>query len=309
MDCVDYLKNNKNCLNYLKDIFKNKKNFIFKINTKNPDYILYDVFGCEHNNPKYNNSIKIAEYSENIIPDFNEADYVLSQAHFSYLDRYFKYPSFIYQLNILNKSYFLIYINIDIKQIRKSILKQPIRTKFCAAVISNNISSDLFRLNFIKQLNKYKKVDMGGFVYNNVGGKVNNKIEFLSSYKFCIAMENTDGDGYISEKIIEAFAGGTIPIYYGDYMIDEYINKRAYILIKSEKDINKKIEYIKKIDNDNKLYKSILSEKIFLYNDITKRTENERKKFFYNIFEQEKNLSKRVDSNNINLNCMLKSKK
>ena len=148
---------------------------------------------------------------------------------------------------------------------------------------------------------------MGGFVYNNVGGKVKNKIEFLSSYKFSIAMENTDGDGYISEKIIAAFVGGTIPIYYGDYMIDEYINKRTYILIKSEKDMNKKIEYIKKIDNDNELYKSILSEKIFLYNDITKNTERERKKFFYNIFEQEKNLSKRVDSNNINLNCMIKS--
>ena len=56
-------------------------------------------------------------------------------------------------------------------------------------------------------------------------------------------LENTDGDGYISEKIIEAFVGGTIPIYYGDYMIDEYINKRAYILIKSEKDIIKKRIY------------------------------------------------------------------
>ena len=221
MDCVDYLKNNKNCINYLKDIFK-KKNFVFKRNTKNPDYILYDAFGYEHNNPKYNNSIKIADYSENIFPDFNEADYALSQAHFNYLDRYFKYPSFIYQLNILN--------NFDIKQIRKEIIKKPIKTKFCAAIISNNVSSDLFRLNFIKQLNKYKHVDMGGLVNNNVGGQVKNKIEFLSSYKFSIAMENSDGDGYISEKIIESFVGGTIPLYYGDYTVDEYINKRAYAI-------------------------------------------------------------------------------
>ncbi len=274
-----------------------KKNYIFKINTQNPDYILYDVFGCEHNNPKYINSIKIADYSENIIPDFNEADYTLSQAHFNYLDRYFKYPSFIYQLNILN--------NYNIKQIRNDVLKKPIRTKFCAAVISNNSSYSLFRLNFIKQLNKYKIVDLGGNASNNIGGLVKNKIEFLSSYKFSIAMENTDGDGYISEKIIDSFIAGTIPIYYGDYMIDEYINHKAYILIKSEKDIMEKIEYIKKIDSDKELYKSILNEKVFLYNDITEKTEHERKTFINNIFEQDKNLSKRIDNYNTNIKCMI----
>ena len=76
---------------------------------------------------------------------------------------------------------------------------------------------------------------MGGYSFNNVGGKVINKIDFLSSYKFSITMENSEGDGYISEKIIDSFIAGTIPIYYGNYMIDEYINPKAYILIKDEK--------------------------------------------------------------------------
>ena len=43
-------------------------------------------------------------------------------------------------------------------------------------------------------------------------------------------MENSEGDGYISEKIVDAFLAGTIPIYYGDYMIDEFINPKTYIL-------------------------------------------------------------------------------
>ena len=100
-----------------------------------------------------------------------------------------------------------------LNKFEKKLIKKPIRTKFCVAIISNNVSSDLFRLNFIKQLNKYKHVDMGGLVNNNVGGQVKNKIEFLSSYKFSIAMENSDWDGYINEKIIESFVGGTIPLY------------------------------------------------------------------------------------------------
>ena len=220
IDCVDFLKNSKFTIYYLQKIFA--KYYIFKITSDYPDYLIYDVFGCEHLNPKYNNSIKIAYYSENIIADFNQADYILSQAHFIYLDRYFKYPSFIWRLNHFR----ILYV---IKK-RKS-FKSLIRKKFCAAVISNNHSTDYFRLKFIKELNNYKKVDMGGYVFNNIGGTIKDKINFLSSYKFSISMENTNGDGYLSEKIIESLIAGTIPIYYGDYMIDEYINPKIYILI------------------------------------------------------------------------------
>jgi hypothetical protein len=72
---------------------------------------------------------------------------------------------------------------------------------------------------------------MGGTVGNNIRKQIINKEEFLSSYKFSIAMENSEGDGYISEKIVDSFLSGTIPIYYGDYMVDEFINPKAYILI------------------------------------------------------------------------------
>ena len=190
--------------------------------------------------------------------------------------------------------------NIDFITIRKKVLNSPIRNKFCASVISNNDSYTYFRLQFIKELNKYKKIDSGGRVFNNVGGPVKNKIHFLSSYKFSISMENSNGDGYISEKIIDAFIAGTIPIYYGDYMIDEYINPKTYILIKGENDIKNKIEYIKKLDNDYELYKSILSEKVFIYNNIYKTINEDRIRFLLNIFEQKKNLSKRIDNYRIN---------
>ena len=137
---------------------------------------------------------------------------------------------------------------------------------------------------------------MGGRAFNNIGKVVKDKIEFLSDYKFSISMENTEGDGYVSEKIIDSFIAGTIPIYYGDYMIDEYINNKAFILIKGEKDIDKKIEYIKKIDNDYELYQAILKEKIFNTNylDIIKSSQEEKLKFLSHIFIQGKINAKRV---------------
>ena len=171
----------------------------------------------------------------------------------------------------------------------------PLRTKFCAAVISNSYMAN-FRLKFINDLSKYKKVDMGGRYGNNIGGNVKDKIKFLSTYKFSIAMENSSADGYVSEKIIQSFISGTIPIYYGDYLIDEYINPKSYILIKGEKDIEEKIEYIKSIDKDDEKYRSILRENVIVDNNFTKRIDNELKLFLYNIFQQEKSKSRRIDS-------------
>jgi len=147
---------------------------------------------------------------------------------------------------------------------------------------------------------------MGGKYLNEFGETVKDKIKFLSSYKFSISMENSNGDGYASEKIIDSLIAGTIPIYYGDYLIDEYINPKVFIMIKGENDIKEKIEYIKKIDNDDKLYNSILNEKIFIndnYNEINEKIEKERLSFLYHIFLQDKNKAKRIDDVNTQYNC------
>jgi len=261
---------------------KLKERFRIKFNKYNPDYLIYNVFGNEHINERYSNSIKIAIFTENRIPDLSTADYAIGQSHIKYLDRYFKFPIFLWK-NIKR-----------IEELREKSLQNPMRKKFCAAVISNSELTNGFRMKFIDELNKYKKVDMGGIYLNNVGGPVANKTEFLSSYKFSIAMENTEGDGYISEKIYDSFISGTIPIYYGDYTIDEYINPKSFILIKDEKNIKDKIEYIKEIDHNNEKYLNILKEKILINENIDKIIEEEEKEFLYNIFEQEKNKAKRI---------------
>jgi len=66
-------------------------------------------------------------------------------------------------------------------------------------------------------------------------------INFLLQWK--IVMEI---DIYL-EKIIDSIISWIIPIYYGDYTLDEYINPKSIILIKNDKDIKEKIEYIKKL--------------------------------------------------------------
>ena len=191
----------------------------------------------------------------------------------------------------------------EIDSKRLEVINSPIRKKFCAAVISN--CGPKFRMIFISKLNKYKKVDMGGICNNSFKERVKDKIKFLSDYKFSIAMENSEGNGYVSSWFISS---RNYTLYYGDYLVDEYINPKTYILIKGEKDIDKKIEYIKKIDNDDKLYMEIMKEKPIIDDKFTEKIEqNEIKEFFSNIFSQDKNKAYRRDDNffdfNPNLIC------
>ena len=120
---------------WLKNKLKDK--FRIKFAKYKPDYLIYNVFGNEHLNEKYSNSIKIAIFTENRIPDLNKADYAIGQAHINYFDRYFKFPVFLWR-------------NIKIiEKLREKSLESPIRKKFCAAVISNNMLTDGLRTKFI----------------------------------------------------------------------------------------------------------------------------------------------------------------
>ena len=258
--------------------------FDFEFDTNSPDFLIFNIFGNNYKKNKYAQAVKIAFYTENIIPDFHNIDYVIAHSHINYLDRFFQRPL------LVNKDYEII------EKKRNEVLNNPIRKKFCAAVISNGFHKDKFRLKFINELNKYKTVDMGGSYHNNVGSKVKDKIAFLNSYKFSIAMENSEGDGYSTEKLIDSFESGTIPIYYGDYMVDEFINPKSYILIKGEKDLAQKIEYIISLDNDIEKYKSILKEKVVMDKYLWAKINKELTQFFSHIFNQEKYKAFRRDN-------------
>ena len=66
--------------------------------------------------------------------------------------------------------------------------------------------------------------------FPSYGGPVEDKIGVLKNYRFVIAYENSkDIKGYITEKIFDCFAAGTIPIYWGANNIDEYIPKECFI--------------------------------------------------------------------------------
>lgn len=79
--------------------------------------------------------------------------------------------------------------------------------------------------------------DVDGFG-NLFGKNMNNKEEGLKDYMFTICMENETTPGYFTEKLIDCFNTGTIPIYYGDPEIDKVFNKDGIITLTDSFDIS-----------------------------------------------------------------------
>ena len=120
-------------------------------------------------------------------------------------------------------------------------------------MISNALSSGE-RGIIIDKLNAYKPLDSGGRYRNNVGGPVADKIDFSKGYKFSIAFENSSSRGYTTEKIMESFAAGNIPIYWGNPDIAAEFNPDSFVNCHDFADFDEAVEYVKKIDGDDELY-------------------------------------------------------
>ena len=289
-------------LNYVKKMLNDTYEFIFT--QKNPDYLLFSYFGCNHTNNIYNNTIKIAIYEENFMPSFNEEDYTFGVGHIIYLDRYFRKATILkYLKNLTNE---------DFKKARMKALNGPKRDKFCGAVLNDEKFLDHFREKFVKVLSKYKRVENGGDIDNNIGRKIekNDEIEFFSNYRFSIAFEKNTADGFATDHIIKSLLAGTIPIYYGDFLIEEYINPKTFILVKDEYELKEKIKLIRDIDKSDKLYREFLmQEEVLVDEKVVEKREKEEKEYWSHIFKQDKYDARRIDHVRIKTRkCSIKTK-
>jgi hypothetical protein len=134
--------------------------------------------------------------------------------------------------------------------------------RFCLLSISNPWPQE--RIAFFNKLSKYKKVDSCGKALNNLGytcpGRLDSKEynDFIGQYKFMICFENTSLHNYMTEKLINAYKAGTIPIYWGCPNAHEYINMESILSLKpdyTEEDVTSLIKEIELLDNDSALYK------------------------------------------------------
>lgn len=213
--------------------------------SETPDYLFCSVFGDEH--LRYD-CVKIFYTGENQCPDFNLYDYAIGFDRLTLGDRYFRLP--IYYLNRYQSDFRLME--------QKHSTPAPERKGFCSFVYSNDRASEV-REMFFDQLSTYKPVSSGGRHRNNIGGPVADKLSFEREHKFSFAFENSSYPGYCTEKLVQAFAAQTIPIYWGDPTVAETFNEGAFINCNSYNSWNEVLAAIKRVDNDQELYCRMLT--------------------------------------------------
>mmetsp|Transcript_3332 Transcript_3332/g.5031 ORF Transcript_3332/g.5031 Transcript_3332/m.5031 type:complete len:441 (+) Transcript_3332:120-1442(+) len=87
-------------------------------------------------------------------------------------------------------------------------------------------------------------------------------IDTYSEYRFCLVLEHSIGhETYISEKILMAFIGGCIPIYYGPELIFDIFNRKAFLFYNIS-DPQPALDQIKLLENDETLYSAMTKEPI-----------------------------------------------
>ncbi|RDU72198.1 glycosyltransferase family 10 domain-containing protein [Helicobacter brantae] len=245
------------------------------VRSKNPDYLLCSCFGFDHLNF---NCTKIFFTGENLTPDFNLYDYAMGFDYIDFDKRYLRYPLFLTYTQALKEAE------------KKHIFNQDeIKNRgFCSFLVSNGKNADPIRERFFDEISKIDFVASGGGFRNNIGKKVENKMEFLKQYKFNIAFENSQSIGYCTEKLIEAFAAKTIPIYWGDpSLLDSklnLINPKSYINLSSFSSIGEALDFIKEVHSNHQLYMQILQEPAFLKENIQEFYKKQLEDFFDNIF-------------------------
>ena len=126
------------------------------------------------------------------------------------------------------------------------------RTKFACAFIGN---SHPMRDRLISELRKVGEVDVYG---KSVGRPVEFKSVVARDYKYMLCFENDLYPGYVTEKLLEAYLSGCVPLYWGDLGVDENINRDSFINLRNFDGVEQFVTHIQGLGDDS--YEAIHNE-------------------------------------------------
>lgn len=239
-----------------------------------PDYLFFSAFSDEHLN--FSDSVKIFISGENIAPDFNVCDYALSSEKISFGDRHFYYPYFLTAKDALERA-----------KVKHLFTEGKEKRDFCSFVVSNG-RADPYRKELFDALSSYRTIDSGGRYLNNVGGPVPDKLTFESKHKFSLCSENSSHPGYITEKLVEAFAAGTVPVYWGASDATQIFNPKAMVFANDFASAEEVARRVREIDEDDALYLSMLREPAMRVENYAEQKWKEIEDYLVSIVERDK---------------------
>ena len=131
-----------------------------------------------------------------------------------------------------------------------------IPSHFASIFFSNDVP---FRRRLIELMKKGGEVD----VFGKISGKyVSNRSILAGEYKFVLCPENDYFPGYVTEKILHAYAMGAVPIYWGGTTLEQGLNPKAFIHLDPTRNLDSQLSSIHSMNDER--YKEIYEQPLFL---------------------------------------------
>jgi hypothetical protein len=108
------------------------------------------------------------------------------------------------------------------------------KTKSLSMIYSAKTMLDGHRLRHDVANAGFRGLDLFGA---GAGNPIDKKEEALVDYRFSIVIENTKRKNYFTEKLVDCFATGTIPVYYGCENISDYFDESGIIKFESKEEL------------------------------------------------------------------------
>lgn len=235
---------------YLRDRY----NFVL---SDEPEFALCSVY--PGGQPPPERAVKVFFTAENVQPDMQRYDWAMTFSHIDPPDpQHLRLPLYACYLRRFDGGLG--------RLIRQSGEVPGIdRPGFCNFVFSNRKCPQ--RNELFTQLSRYKRVDAPGKCMNNMppmdeaGDRTGAaKWRFCRNYKFTIAYENASAPGYTTEKIVDAMAARSIPIYWGNPLVHLDFNPKSFLNRHDFDSDEAFIDRIIEVDRDDALYESIFRE-------------------------------------------------
>lgn len=109
--------------------------------------------------------------------------------------------------------------------------KVPVKSKKLSAIVGDamDVPGHIKRRKFLQYIQDDKSLELD--LYGKKINFIEDKWDGLAPYKYSLAIENTSGPDYWTEKIADCFLSWTVPIYYGCTNLENYFPKESFIRI------------------------------------------------------------------------------
>lgn len=152
------------------------------------------------------------------------------------------------------------------------------RSEFCSFVVTNpnnpkrNAALDLFgQVDHVTSAGRYRN-NYGDKLFAGLGGGggEQKKVEWLRQFRFSITYENSEGEGYVTEKLFHAKAAGCVPIYWGDSAAaaDDF-DDGGYIVANGRTD-EELVAEVRRLETDPAAWASMASRPLLTFEKVQK---------------------------------------